>query len=98
MDRLRRSLRDSFRRKKDHIPECSKPHQWQADEAAVRAGTCSFPVKVLEKFVLASFSFNSNFQFYYFIFFGGYICNYINRYMYGGEYRGRELHKSLLCR
>lgn len=49
MDRLRRSLRDSFRRKKDHIPECSKPHQWQADEAAVRAGTCSFPVKVLEK-------------------------------------------------
>lgn len=46
MDRLRRSLRDSFRRKKDHIPECSKPHQWQADEAAVRAGTCSFPVKV----------------------------------------------------
>lgn len=47
MDRLRRSLRDSFRRKKDHIPECSKPHQWQADEAAVRAGTCSFPVKVL---------------------------------------------------
>ncbi|GIY01920.1 numb, partial [Caerostris darwini] len=45
MDRLRRSLRDSFRRKKDHIPECSKPHQWQADEAAVRAGTCSFPVK-----------------------------------------------------
>lgn len=49
MDRLRRSLRDSFRRKKDHIPECSKPHQWQADEAAVRAGTCSFPVKVLTK-------------------------------------------------
>lgn len=47
MDRLRRSLRDSFRRKKDHIPECSKPHQWQADEAAVRAGTCSFPVKYL---------------------------------------------------
>ncbi|XP_035206269.1 protein numb-like isoform X2 [Stegodyphus dumicola] len=47
MDRLRRSLRDSFRKKKDHIPECSKPHQWQADEAAVRAGTCSFPVKYL---------------------------------------------------
>ncbi|XP_071037937.1 protein numb isoform X2 [Parasteatoda tepidariorum] len=47
MDRLRRSLRDSFRRRKDHIPECSKPHQWQADEAAVRAGTCNFPVKYL---------------------------------------------------
>ncbi|KAG8200101.1 hypothetical protein JTE90_001956 [Oedothorax gibbosus] len=47
MDRLRRSLRDSFRRKKDHIPECSKPHQWQADEHAVRAGTCNFPVKYL---------------------------------------------------
>lgn len=58
MDRLRRSLRDSFRRKKDHIPECSKPHQWQADEAAVRAGTCSFPVKVLEKKILALCSFN----------------------------------------
>lgn len=76
MDRLRRSLRDSFRRKKDHIPECSKPHQWQADEAAVRAGTCSFPVKVLENFIsvifhhfisssiIALFSFSSNLQFY----------------------------------
>lgn len=29
------------------MPECSKPHQWQADEAAVRAGTCTFPVKYL---------------------------------------------------
>lgn len=47
MDRLRKSLRESFRRRKDHVPECSKPHQWQADEAAVRAGTCSFPVKYL---------------------------------------------------
>lgn len=47
MDRLRRSLRDSFRRRKDHMPECSKPHQWQADEAAVRSGTCSFQVKYL---------------------------------------------------
>lgn len=46
MDRLRRSFRDSFRRRKDHIPESSKPHQWQADEAAVRAGTCTFHVKV----------------------------------------------------
>ncbi|CAB3363276.1 Hypothetical predicted protein [Cloeon dipterum] len=47
MDRLRRSLRDSFRRRKDHVPESSKPHMWQADEAAVRAGTCSFNVKYM---------------------------------------------------
>ncbi|XP_042868293.1 protein numb-like isoform X3 [Penaeus japonicus] len=49
MDRLRRSFRESFRRKKDHhhVTEASKPHQWQTDEAAVRAGTCSFPVKYL---------------------------------------------------
>nr|CAD7595551.1 unnamed protein product [Timema genevievae] len=47
MDRLRRSFRDSFKRRKEpHVPESSKPHQWQADEAAVRAGTCSFHVKV----------------------------------------------------
>lgn len=48
MDRLRRSLRESLRRgRRDHVPECSKPHQWQADEAAVRAGTCTFSVKYL---------------------------------------------------
>lgn len=47
MDRLRRSFRDSFRRRKDHVPESSKPHQWQADEAAVRAGTCTFHVKYM---------------------------------------------------
>ncbi|XP_064484886.1 protein numb-like isoform X2 [Ornithodoros turicata] len=48
MDRLRRSLRESLRRgRKEHVPECSKPHQWQADEAAVRAGTCTFSVKYL---------------------------------------------------
>ncbi|XP_043241830.1 protein numb-like isoform X2 [Amphibalanus amphitrite] len=48
MDRLRRSLRDSFRRKKEpRSSESSRPHQWQADEAAVRAGTCSFHVKYL---------------------------------------------------
>uniref|UniRef100_T1JP22 PID domain-containing protein n=1 Tax=Strigamia maritima TaxID=126957 RepID=T1JP22_STRMM len=47
MDRLRRSLRESFRRKKEHVPECSKPHQWQSDEAAVRSGTCNFAVKYL---------------------------------------------------
>ncbi|KAJ8945375.1 hypothetical protein NQ318_007021 [Aromia moschata] len=47
MDRLRRSFRESFRRRKDRIPESSKPHQWQADESAVRAGTCTFAVKYL---------------------------------------------------
>ncbi|XP_017763373.1 PREDICTED: protein numb isoform X2 [Eufriesea mexicana] len=48
MDRLRRSFRDSFRRRKDpHVPESSKPHQWQADETAVRSATCAFHVKYL---------------------------------------------------
>lgn len=47
MDRLRKSFRDSFRRRKDRVPEASKPHQWQADEAAVRSGTCVFSVKYL---------------------------------------------------
>ncbi|CAG9760917.1 unnamed protein product [Ceutorhynchus assimilis] len=47
MDRLRRSFRDSFRRRKDRVPESSKPHQWSADEAAVRSGTCTFAVKYL---------------------------------------------------
>nr|CAG4638600.1 EOG090X09VR [Cyclestheria hislopi] len=47
MERLRRSFRESFRRRKDHVPESSKPHQWQSDEAAVRAGTCNFHVKYL---------------------------------------------------
>lgn len=32
MDRLRKSFRDSFRRRKDRVPEASKPHQWQTDE------------------------------------------------------------------
>ncbi|CAG0913254.1 unnamed protein product [Notodromas monacha] len=52
MDKLRRSFRDSFRKRRDlrsgvRIPEACKPHQWQEDEASVRAGTCSFPVKYL---------------------------------------------------
>ncbi|KAB0795391.1 hypothetical protein PPYR_12230 [Photinus pyralis] len=47
MDRLRRSFRDSFRRRKERMPESSKPHQWQADESAVRSGTCTFTVKYL---------------------------------------------------
>lgn len=48
MDRLRRSIRQSFRRRspKESSDDPSKPHQWQKDEASVRAGTCSFTVKV----------------------------------------------------
>lgn len=47
MDRIRQSFRDSFRRRKNRVPEASKPHQWQADEQAVRSATCSFAVKYL---------------------------------------------------
>lgn len=47
MDRLRRSFRESFRRRKDRVPESSKPHQWQADDQAVRSATCSFSVKYM---------------------------------------------------
>eukprot|EP00918_Siedleckia_nematoides_P051315 GHVU01112299.1.p1 GENE.GHVU01112299.1~~GHVU01112299.1.p1 ORF type:complete len:537 (+),score=43.10 GHVU01112299.1:265-1875(+) len=44
MERIRRSFR---RKKKDHVPESSKPHQWQEDERKVREGTCSFQVRYL---------------------------------------------------
>lgn len=48
MERLRRSFRESFRRRKGgDPPESARPHQWHTDEAAVRAGTCTFPVKYL---------------------------------------------------
>ena len=52
--RLRRSLsmkklRSSFRRKESYVPPASKPHQWQMDEKLVRAGTCSFAVKVRQR-------------------------------------------------
>lgn len=47
MDRIRRSFRDSFRRRKDRVPESTKPLQWPTDEQAVRSATCSFPVKYL---------------------------------------------------
>ncbi|XP_053662463.1 protein numb [Anopheles marshallii] len=47
MDRLRKSFRDSFRRRKDRVPEAAKPHQWQSDEHAVRSATCTFSVKYL---------------------------------------------------
>lgn len=46
MDKLRRSFRDSFRRRKETVSEASKPHLWQTDEMDVRAGTCFFHVKV----------------------------------------------------
>lgn len=45
MNRIKRTL--SFRKKKSHVPESSKPHQWQEDEQKVRDGTCSFQVRYL---------------------------------------------------
>ncbi|XP_064623572.1 protein numb-like isoform X4 [Lineus longissimus] len=45
MEKFKRTF--SFRKKKDHVPECSKPHQWQEDEKKVREGTCSFQVRYL---------------------------------------------------
>ena len=63
MDRLRRSLRSSLRKKKSDQPDGAgagnwrpqrssngangKPASWSADEVAVRSGTCSFQVKYL---------------------------------------------------
>ncbi|XP_078516531.1 numb-like protein [Lissotriton helveticus] len=44
MNKLRQSLR---RKKPSYIPEASRPHQWQADEEAVRKGKCNFPVRYL---------------------------------------------------
>ncbi|XP_054855531.1 numb-like protein isoform X2 [Eublepharis macularius] len=44
MNKLRQSLR---RKKPAYVPEASRPHQWQADEEAVRKGCCSFPVRYL---------------------------------------------------
>ncbi|XP_013414276.1 protein numb isoform X1 [Lingula anatina] len=45
MEKFKRTF--SFRKKKDHVPEASKPHQWQEDERKVREGTCSFQVRYL---------------------------------------------------
>uniref|UniRef100_A0A8D2IRN3 NUMB like endocytic adaptor protein n=1 Tax=Varanus komodoensis TaxID=61221 RepID=A0A8D2IRN3_VARKO len=44
MNKLRQSLR---RKQPAYVPEASRPHQWQADEEAVRKGRCSFPVRYL---------------------------------------------------
>ncbi|XP_067831029.1 numb-like protein isoform X2 [Heptranchias perlo] len=44
MNKLRQSLR---RKKQPYVPEASRPHQWQADEEAVRKGKCNFPVRYL---------------------------------------------------
>ncbi|XP_053124172.1 numb-like protein [Hemicordylus capensis] len=44
MNKLRQSLR---RKKPGYVPEASRPHQWQADEEAVRSGRCSFAVRYL---------------------------------------------------
>uniref|UniRef100_A0A8C6SA71 NUMB like endocytic adaptor protein n=1 Tax=Neogobius melanostomus TaxID=47308 RepID=A0A8C6SA71_9GOBI len=43
MNKLRASLR---RKKPSYVPEASRPHQWQADEEAVRKGKCNFAVRV----------------------------------------------------
>ncbi|KAM6188862.1 LOW QUALITY PROTEIN: numb-like protein [Sarcoramphus papa] len=40
-------LRQSLRQKPAYVPEAARPHQWQADEEAVRRGKCSFPVRYL---------------------------------------------------
>lgn len=46
MDRLRRSIRHSIRKRKETAPpEMSKLQKWHMDEAAVRSGTCKFYVK-----------------------------------------------------
>ncbi|XP_055332736.1 protein numb-like isoform X2 [Paramacrobiotus metropolitanus] len=52
MDRIRRSIRQSFRRSKKapssaSSGESAQPPQWSNDEVAVRAGNCSFQVKYL---------------------------------------------------
>uniref|UniRef100_A0A667XYN8 Numb-like protein n=1 Tax=Myripristis murdjan TaxID=586833 RepID=A0A667XYN8_9TELE len=44
MNKLRQSLR---RKKPTYVPEASRPHQWQADEEAVRKGKCNFAVRYL---------------------------------------------------
>ncbi|KTG39623.1 hypothetical protein cypCar_00031624, partial [Cyprinus carpio] len=44
MNKLRQSL---GRKKPTYVPEASRPHQWQADEEAVRKGKCNFPVRYL---------------------------------------------------
>ncbi|KAJ3590045.1 hypothetical protein NHX12_008002 [Muraenolepis orangiensis] len=42
MNKLRQSLR---RKRPVYVPEASRPHQWQADEEAVRKGKCNFAVR-----------------------------------------------------
>uniref|UniRef100_W5NB42 NUMB like endocytic adaptor protein n=1 Tax=Lepisosteus oculatus TaxID=7918 RepID=W5NB42_LEPOC len=42
MNKLRQSLR---KKKPSYVPEASRPHQWQADEEAVRKGKCNFSVR-----------------------------------------------------
>lgn len=47
INRLRRSFRESFRRKRDRAPESDHGHQWHTDEIAVRQGNCAFSIKYL---------------------------------------------------
>ncbi|XP_055295144.1 protein numb-like [Sitodiplosis mosellana] len=46
MEQIRRSFRDSFRRRKP-VPDSSNPLKWPTDEQAIRSSICSFPVKYL---------------------------------------------------
>ena len=47
MDKLRRSIRHSIRKRKESGVEMSKAEKWRVDEASVRSGTCNFYVKYL---------------------------------------------------
>lgn len=48
MDKLRRSFRSSFRKKREESSlDDNKPKSWPMDQAAVKTNTCSFPVKYL---------------------------------------------------
>jgi hypothetical protein len=50
IDRLRQKLKFRNREKENRCTTKTKPLQWQNDENNVRVGTCSFNVKVKEKF------------------------------------------------
>lgn len=56
MNKLRQSLR---RKKPTYVPEASRPHQWQADEEAVRKGKCNFAVRVSVQRPISSYDASS---------------------------------------
>lgn len=47
MEQIRRSFRDSFRRRKPVPVDSSNPLKWPTDELAIKSSICSFPVKYL---------------------------------------------------